>query len=131
LWHTHANGWREHRLAGHCEQTLTAHTGGVKALQFDSTKLVSGGSDGKIFVWDLRSTYTCTLAEPSRARKREGTHHINTPYARVYGAYVACAAYRCLFALEGHPRGVNTLQFDLEKIISGGEDKLVKIWSFV
>lgn len=62
LWHTHANGWREHRLAGHCEQTLTAHTGGVKALQFDSAKLVSGGSDGKIFVWDLRSTYTCTLA---------------------------------------------------------------------
>jgi F-box and WD-40 domain protein CDC4 len=46
---------------GHCEQTLTAHTGGVKALRFDSTKLVSGGSDGKIFVWDLR-TYRCLFA---------------------------------------------------------------------
>ena len=69
----------------------------------------------------------------ARAREKENAphQHIVRPCVCVCGACVACAAYRCLFALEGHPRGVNTLQFDLEKIISGGEDKLVKIWSFV
>lgn len=91
---------------------MTVHLAGVKTLQFDATKLVSGGADGKIFVWDLRSTKDA-LALPHRN-----------------GELTFSTAFQCLFSLEGHPGGVNSLQFDVGKIISGGEDKKLRIWSF-
>jgi WD40 repeat protein len=90
---------------------------------------VSGGSDGPIFVWDLRSTlpFKPPLIIFLQLRECEISNHNNNNDI----PHVWCVAYRCLFALEGHEGGVNTLQFDTDKIISGGEDKLVKIWRFV
>jgi F-box and WD-40 domain protein CDC4 len=34
---------------------LAAHDNSVTSLQFDSTRIVSGGSDGRVKVWSLKT----------------------------------------------------------------------------
>jgi len=38
-----------------CIHRLAAHDNSVTSLQFDDSRIVSGGSDGRVKVWDLRT----------------------------------------------------------------------------
>ena len=47
---------------------LAAHDNSVTSLQFDDSRIVSGGSDGRVKIWDLRSgTLIRELSQPAEA----------------------------------------------------------------
>jgi F-box and WD-40 domain protein CDC4 len=47
---------------------LAAHDNSVTSLQFDDSRIVSGGSDGRVKVWDLeRGSLVRELGSPAEA----------------------------------------------------------------
>ena len=47
---------------------LAAHDNSVTSLQFDDSRIVSGGSDGRVKIWDLRTgTLIRELSQPAEA----------------------------------------------------------------
>jgi WD40 repeat protein len=40
---------------GECLKVLTGHTRGIRAIRFDSAKLITGGMDGTIRIWNWRT----------------------------------------------------------------------------
>lgn len=51
-----------------CIHRLGAHDNSVTSLQFDETRIVSGGSDGRVKIWDLRTgALVRELSSPAEA----------------------------------------------------------------
>jgi WD40 repeat protein len=88
-----------------CERTLEGHDQAVYSLVMHGGKLISGSGDGTIKVWST-DTWACE-------HTLEAGHIIEE-------------AVNCL---EGHDGNVFSLVMHGDKLISGGFDHTIKVWS--
>eukprot|EP00698_Gefionella_okellyi_P016886 TRINITY_DN4878_c0_g1_i1.p1 TRINITY_DN4878_c0_g1~~TRINITY_DN4878_c0_g1_i1.p1 ORF type:complete len:432 (-),score=53.65 TRINITY_DN4878_c0_g1_i1:1399-2694(-) len=118
-------------------ETITAHEDGVNCIMFDDERLISGAKDNKLkyWVWVDNSL--------------ELRHTLPAHYNWIWGCkftkdrLVTCARDRCVFVwslyadhsapflqqrLRGHSAVVTCLQFDNDKVITGSNDRTLRIW---
>ena len=91
------------------------HTALVSALHFTGSRVFSGGMDGRIFIWDT--------SETSLNRTITGERWDLTEEER------RGAAGWPLRLLEGHEASVTAIAVDTLKVVSGGADCKVILWS--
>ena len=96
---------------GICVKTLRGHTAPVLAIQAEADKLVSGGGDKTIRVWQVDSVDSTGI----RTQGDRDTAQVDTGY---------CAA-----VLLGHNDAVTclTLDRDQQRVISGSLDRTIKV----
>ena len=97
---------------GICVKTLRGHTAPVLAIQAEADKLVSGGGDKTIRVWQVDSVHSTV---PGYEPRVTVTLQVDTGY---------CAA-----VLLGHNDAVTclTLDRDQQRVISGSLDRTIKV----
>ena len=117
--------------------TLTADPGQVRALVFlpDGTRFASGGSDGKIRVWDLETgnqlfslsahdgLVLALAVSPDGKRLASGG---SDAVVRLW----ELESKRLLSTLTGHRDSINALAFSIDGgiLASGGRDESVRLW---
>ncbi|KAK4536660.1 hypothetical protein CDCA_CDCA09G2685 [Cyanidium caldarium] len=137
--------------SGRCHRTLHAYDApaddpanaagvAVTSLQFDETRLVTGGTDECVRVWDLRSA-KCTSVVETGARVNAVRFDATRLYAgcadqviRAYDLAELCQwegptsspLRRCLF---GHTGAVQALALGACGLVSGAADQTVRVWS--
>ena len=96
---------------GICVKTLRGHTAPVLAIQAEADRLVSGGGDKTIRVWQVDSVDRAG----TRTQGDRDTAQVDTGY---------CAA-----VLLGHNDAVTclTLDRDQQRVISGSLDRTIKV----
>lgn len=90
--------------SGSAMASLSGHSGWVFSLQSDRTKLVSGSFDTRLKVWVWQN--------PS------------------HGLFSHTPRAKCRYSLSGHTGFVSCLQYDHTRLISGSQDKTIRIWNF-
>lgn len=121
----------------HLERTLQGHTAGVKAVAVtpDGSRIVSGGVDGTVRVWDLTtgrlertleghpSTVFAVTVTPDGSRIVSGGYDHTV---RVWDLTTG----RLERTLEGHTGWVTAVAVtpDGARIFSGGRDRTVRVW---
>jgi len=142
---TVAVGGKDHRLklydlnTSKCTQILKGHKGWISCLQYqNSNQIITGGSDGKVFLWDTRAKkfaktfkinsnmlspgwITCLQADENKIVTGSADRAIKI---------VDIVTGKCVNTLKDHLDAVTCLQFDNEKIMSGSLDRSVKQWNF-
>lgn len=130
---------RVHALAtGICVQTLRGHQGAVLSLACNTGCLASGGLDGTIRLWDRErgvcqrvlhghnSGVTCLYLDTARQQLFSGGFEGNLVFwDLVQGreTYVLDWARH-----EGHRGVIRCLAADARRIVTGSDDKTIKIW---
>ena len=122
---------------GPLERILQGHTDTVEAVAVtpDGQRIVSGGADGTVRVWDLasgrlehtlqgHSDWVVAVAVTPDGRRIVSGGHDKT--VRVWNL----ASGRLEHTLQGHSGWVSAVAVtpDGQRIISGGEDDTVRVW---
>ena len=108
-----------------CLTVLAGHNHYVMSAQFHPTEdlVVSASLDQTIRLWDITNLRVSTQRAPS-TYNTAASSVINRLGSEILGVVK--------FVLEGHERGVNWASFrpDLPMIISGSDDRTIKIWRY-
>jgi len=91
-------------------RTLRGHQAGIRALQFDDSKLISGSLDSTLQVAAYRCGHALTLSDT----------------IKIWNWHTG----ECISTLQGHTDGVISVHFDEQLLASGSMDKTVKIFDF-
>ncbi|KNC51345.1 F-box/WD repeat-containing protein 7 [Thecamonas trahens ATCC 50062] len=114
-----------------------ARAGGHKfhvwCLQAAHGRVVSGGWDCKLKVWDLKSA-TCTAnlvghSGPVRAVAFDGARVVSGSWDKSLKMWDLAYPASPLHTLTGHSGPVSSLAVDESKIVSGSYDGTVRIWA--
>lgn len=108
---------------------LTGHNHYVMCAQFHPTDdlIVSASMDQTVRVWDISGLRKKHSAPQGGMMSFENQlARQNVPQQDIFGNTDAVVKY----VLEGHDKGVNWAEFHprLPLIVSGGEDRLIKLW---
>ncbi|WPH00386.1 Putative COP1-coatomer complex alpha chain of secretory pathway vesicles [Acrodontium crateriforme] len=107
--------------------TMTGHNHYAMCAQFHPTEdlVVSASLDQSVRVWDI-SGLRKKHSAPTSMSFEDQMARANQQQADMFGNTDAVVK----FVLEGHDRGVNWVAFHpkLPLIVSGGDDRLVKLW---
>eukprot|EP01062_Namystynia_karyoxenos_P057243 TRINITY_DN48203_c0_g1_i1.p1 TRINITY_DN48203_c0_g1~~TRINITY_DN48203_c0_g1_i1.p1 ORF type:complete len:650 (+),score=175.77 TRINITY_DN48203_c0_g1_i1:98-1951(+) len=88
--------------AGFSDTVLLAQSNGIHCIQFDDQELLTGsGSGNEIGVWDMQMLQTHGPTPPPQCQRS---------------------------SLQGHASAVTCLEFDAERVLSGGLDHTVRLW---
>ena len=109
------------------------HKAGVWALQAAHGKIVSGGWDCKLKVWDLETgTAVADLtghSGPVRAVAFDGARVVSGSWDKTIKMWSLAYPENALHTLRGHTGPVVALAVDDTKIVSGSYDGSIRIWS--
>ncbi|OQD77245.1 hypothetical protein PENDEC_c003G02509 [Penicillium decumbens] len=107
--------------------TMTGHNHYVMCAQFHPTEdlIASASLDQSVRIWDI-SGLRKKHSAPTSISFEDQMARANPNQADMFGNTDAIVK----FVLEGHDRGVNWVSFHptLPLIVSGGDDRLVKLW---
>ncbi len=129
------SGW--HEGTGRFLAALTADPGQVRALAFgpDGTVFASGGTDGKIRVWDLETGHELLSISAhdglvlALAFSPDGKHLASGGSDAIVRLW-ELDSKRLLSTLTGHRDSINALAFSIEGgiLASGGRDDSIRVW---
>jgi WD40 repeat protein len=117
--------------------TLTAGNRGINAIAVspDRSRMVSGGSNGKLILWDLKSGKQLKTLEGHRrwindlVILEDGQRAISAAADKTLKIW-QLESGKALFTLEGHSNSVNDIVVteDRKQVISASEDRTLKVW---
>ncbi len=112
-------------------RSLAGHTLPITTLQFDDINVVSGSLDRVIRVWDLRNG---KAVEGFVSQSHTGIQKLQFDKEKI----VAAAGDECVMVvdrkskeqkmLSGHRSVVRTVRFHGKRLVSGGDDCVLKLW---
>ena len=115
-----------------------SHTETINALAFhpDGKHVITGGEDGKLIMWDVKSgqpTQQFGNAEGAIntvAFSPDGEFFASGGQDRIVTVWHIASGER-QYALSGHEGAINAIDFsaDNTRIVSGSDDDTVKVWS--
>eukprot|EP00798_Chlamydomonas_sp_ICE-L_P015241 gene15241-21323_t len=131
--------WRIAKQSQTLEASLKDHRGSVNSIKIkkDDTECVSASSDGSCIIWDL-NTYKRRTSLFANTFFKSACYHpdesqiITTGTDRkitYWDAYNG-QAIRIIDASDGNEVNALAVDCDGEAIISGGGDKMVKVWGY-
>ncbi|CAG8485905.1 16159_t:CDS:10 [Funneliformis mosseae] len=115
---------------GQAHRTLLGHTGPITSLQFDDLHVVSGSVDKSIRIWDLRTgsvidafsydnSITSLQFDSNKIISCAGCNDIKI-YNRKNFQHSS---------FEGHSQHSQCIKFKDSTLLSGGQDRVVKLWA--
>ncbi len=117
--------------------TLTVGNRGINAIAVspDRSRIVSGGSNGKLILWDLKSGKQLKTLEGHRrwitdlVILEDGQRAISAAADKTLKIWQLDSG-KALFTLEGHSNSVNDIALteDQKQVISASEDRTLKVW---
>lgn len=111
--------------------TNDAHTDRVLCLMFDKNRLVTGGRDETVKVWDL-NTAKCMLTLHGHTDNvwylQFDDNKIVSGSADKTICFWDIRTGERFHTLTGHERGLSCLHFEDDLLMSGSADKTVKLW---
>ncbi|KAJ0397936.1 hypothetical protein P43SY_006058 [Pythium insidiosum] len=107
----------------------------VNAIKACGDRIVSGGSDSTVKIWDRRQTASVSTLSAHRGAVMcvdyDNDHHVvSGSYDSTIKLWDLRAPTAPLSSLEGHSSAVFSLQMDACKVISGSADTTIKIFGF-
>ncbi|CAI2170902.1 7057_t:CDS:10 [Funneliformis geosporum] len=96
---------------GQAHRTLLGHTGPITSLQFDDHHVVSGSIDKSIRIWDLRTGSVIDTFSYDNSI---------TSLQFDSSKIISCA---------GHSQNSQCIKFKDSILLSGGQDKVIKLWA--
>ncbi|ORX34641.1 WD40-repeat-containing domain protein [Kockovaella imperatae] len=128
---------------------LRGHFGAVKALQVEDTLCLTGGTDGNIKLWDLRIVEEYeerrqkfandVPASPLKPIKEidaedEGEFWDEGPSQFSITSNLTTLSQvedegPCVRTLEGHSKAVTALYYEDRVLVTGSQDKTIRVWS--
>jgi len=117
-------------------KTFTGHTNEVTCLEFLDNVILSGSTDGTIKEWSMEgttqqclSTYTSKKEKACMTLRFDNVHQI---MAGGYKGYLGLWDYhteRCVLEVKANGSGVLCMDWCQDLVVSGGRDKVLKLWS--
>jgi WD40 repeat protein len=123
-----------------------AHSSGISCLQFDSEKILTGSFDASVKMWDMK---TFTVRQEYQVPKDEEylqKYYFYTPHtvwdlqyddSKLVTAHASQSTKvwdlesgKCLATIKGHSGEVICLNFDETTLITGSEDRCIRVHSF-
>jgi hypothetical protein len=110
------------------------HTNIIRTVDFDETKIVSGGEDKSIIVWNRET----------RQQEKKITEHTGIVHSLTFTDKVLVSGggdnvikifdvaddYKCKATINAHTKGVRCIQLDQNLLFSGSYDHSIKLWDF-
>lgn len=134
---------------GRVLQTIKAHSQAIRTIAWISNAVATASLDGRIEVWEADTGHNlakikahadgiCALAVSSNVQLREGTVMASggkDSTIKLWDGNSDCAGRsargdRQIYTLNGHSHPVTSLAFtpDGKYLISGGDDRTIKVW---
>ncbi|KRZ29459.1 F-box/WD repeat-containing protein 7 [Trichinella pseudospiralis] len=117
--------------------TLLGHSGTVRCLQLNGSRLASGSNDHTLKVWDLSSnehwsSIACRSTmightDAVRCLQMDDEKIISGSYDKTLRTWDLKTGQQSA-TFSGHEGEVLCLQFDRRKLISGSSDRSIRIW---
>jgi len=113
-------------------QLYSGHSNIIRTVDFDDTKIVSGGEDKTIIVWNRE-----TRKQEKVIQEHTGIVHtlqftdkllVSGGGDNVIKLFDIADDYKCQATIQAHSKGVRCIQIDQNLLFSGAYDHTVKMW---
>ncbi|XP_017805845.2 CMT1A duplicated region transcript 1 protein isoform X3 [Papio anubis] len=119
--------------SGACTRIFSGHQGTITCIDLCKNRLVSGGKDCQVKVWDVdtgKCLKTFRHKDPILATRINDTYIVSSCERGVVKVWHLVMA-QLVKTLSGHEGAVKCLFFDQWHLLSGSTDGLVMAWSMV
>eukprot|EP01088_Endostelium_zonatum_P001515 TRINITY_DN11823_c0_g1_i1.p1 TRINITY_DN11823_c0_g1~~TRINITY_DN11823_c0_g1_i1.p1 ORF type:complete len:603 (+),score=78.03 TRINITY_DN11823_c0_g1_i1:111-1919(+) len=138
-WNTNSiiNEYKKPTSAVECVRTFektetnNAHTDRVLCLMFEGNRLVTGGRDESVKIWDLEAG----LCTQTLIGHKDNVWYLQFDEQKIVSGsadklicFWDSRSGKCYQTLKGHERGLSCLHFEDNLLMSGSADKTIRLW---
>ncbi|KAI8088765.1 WD40-repeat-containing domain protein [Halteromyces radiatus] len=107
---------------------LEGHTNLVRCLQLDDMRLLTGSDDGSIKQWDLSEISSAPTPASRDSFSEFSSAQASPSLSPVVSDDVSSLNDYCVASFDGHQGEVTAMHADQVHLVSGSNDKTMKLW---